>query len=262
MLRRLLLPLTLIGALAATVAVFAPSVVAATNACPSGGTPAPGSTVKGGLEVDGTCILNNVTVNGGITVDATGHLQFYNGSTANGGITVNPGGELDVNALTNGNGTPTGTTSTINGGINFNSGTVGGSDADIWTATIHGGFNFTGNFPLFSNNTFNFPVICGNDISGAVTVSNVTTFGTLFFGDPDGPGGCPGNTIHGSLSLTNTASTASQDEFESNTISGSVFLNASKTQLNGNTIGGNVNCTNGAVILPGEAGDPASNTCS
>jgi hypothetical protein len=232
----------------------------AKTVCPSGGTPAAGSTVKGGLEVDGTCILNNVTVNGPITVDSTGHLQFYNGSVAHGGITVNPGGELDVNATTNGTGVPTGGTSTINGGINFDGGTSGRSDADIWTATIHGGISFTGQFPFIPFVGFNQPTFCGNDISGTVTFNNVSSFGPVFFGDPDV--GCPGNTIHGSLSLTNTASTNRQDEFESNTISGSVFLNASTTQLNGNTIGGNVNCSNGAVILPGEALDPASNTCS
>jgi hypothetical protein len=220
------------------------------TACPSGGTPAPGSTIKGGLEVDGVCILNNVTVNGGITVDSTGHLQFYNGSTANGGITVN-GGELDVNATTNGSGVPTGGTSTINGGINFNAGSgLSFADADIWTATIHGGIDFTGTVP------FNQPRFCGNDISGSVNFHDYGV-GLITFGDPRLA--CPANTVHGSLFLT---SVAFQPEVEGNTISGSVFVNATATELNGNTIGGNVNCSNGAVILPGEAGDGPLNPCS
>jgi hypothetical protein len=109
------------------------------------------------------------------------------------------------------------------------------------------------------------PTICGNTINGTVTLSNVSTAGRVLFGDPsdpDGSFGCPGNTVKGSLKVINSASTNRQQEYEGNTISGSVFLNASTIQLNGNTIGGKVKCSNGAVILPGEAGDPASNTCS
>src|SRR2546421_3096630 len=100
------------------VAVLAlPVALAAEVHCPSGGTPPPGSTVTGGLDVDGTCLVDHVTVNGGITVEAGGHLQFTNG-TVNGGIVALPCGELDVNALTGGSGSPiTGATSTINGGI-------------------------------------------------------------------------------------------------------------------------------------------------
>jgi hypothetical protein len=33
--------------------------------CPTGGVPAPGSTVNGGLVVDGNCTITHVTVNGG-----------------------------------------------------------------------------------------------------------------------------------------------------------------------------------------------------
>src|SRR5579864_6509507 len=86
----------IVGAM--VIALCMPSAFAkGSSACPSGGTPAPGSHVNGGLEVDGVCILNGVTVDGGVTVAPKGHLQVQ--STAiNGGIVVEPGGELDVNA--------------------------------------------------------------------------------------------------------------------------------------------------------------------
>src|SRR6266516_2054834 len=123
---------------AAIIGVLTPGAVAGNGQTKCGSVPAPaaGSTVKGGLEVDGTCTLINVTVNGG---------------------------KLDVNATTNGSGAPTGTTATINGGINFNAGTgLPFADADIRTATINGGIDFTGALPLSAQ------AFCGNDISGAV----------------------------------------------------------------------------------------------
>src|SRR2546427_1937613 len=154
------------------VAGFTPSALAAQNSCPSGGTPPPGSTVNGGLEVDGTCIVNNVTVNGGITVEPTGHLQLTS-STVNGGIVVLPCGEIDVNATTNGSGTPTGTSATINGGIVITAGTVcpigSFSDADIRTALIDGGLSVTGAFPTA------FPLICSNESRGGVTLNDIST---------------------------------------------------------------------------------------
>jgi len=109
--------------LLAVFAVFPSTALSAPSSCPSGGNPPPGSTVNGGLDVDGTCILDTVTVNGGITVEATGHLEIQNG-TVNGGIVVLPCGELDINATTNGAGVPTGTSSTINGGIVITAGTL------------------------------------------------------------------------------------------------------------------------------------------
>jgi hypothetical protein len=254
------------AALAAVLAivVLSPSAIAGTqNKCPSGGTPASGSRVSGGLEVDGVCILKNVTVNGGITVDSTGHLS-QQGGTASGGINVNPNGELDVNALTLGSGAPTGTTSTINGGIRFNAGMASLSDADIWAARISGGIFFTGSLPL-QGLTFSFPTFCSNTINGTVTFSNVTTYAAVYFGDPGpggGPYGCPGNSINGSLQLINTHSTATHDEFENNIINGSVVLDNSQVELNGNTIGGSVQCKNGSVIYPGDPPDGPSNTCS
>jgi len=103
------------------IAVFTPAALAATS-CPSGGPPAPGSTVDGGLDVDGVCVVDDVTVNGGITVESGGRLQLTR-STVNGGILALPCGELDVNA-TLGIGAPTNTTSIIHGGIDIEAGIV------------------------------------------------------------------------------------------------------------------------------------------
>src|ERR1041384_5855805 len=128
-----------------------PGALAIGPVCPP--TPAPGSVVTGGLVVDGmgtVCILDDVTVNGGGTVDGTGHLQLGlphgSGVVVNGGILVT-GGELDVNAATgaddfSGTSEPTGTSSTVNGGITVNS----PIDTDIWTARINGGITINGPF--------------------------------------------------------------------------------------------------------------------
>jgi hypothetical protein len=245
------------------IAIPAAVTFAAETACPSGGTPPPGSTVDGGLDVDGRCILDNVTVNGGITVEAGGHLQLTN-STINGGIDTLPCGELDVNANLS-SGTPTGTTSTINGGIDIEApgsllcppGAPPGafSAANIWTAQITGGISITGTF-----GSSGLPKICGNQITGGLHLQDVNPAPLLaeaFIGDPvDGPFGCPGNTIAGSIHLTNSSIFV----VESNDIGGSVFLNGDIVELNGNTIGGSLRCSNGTVILPGEATDPTGNT--
>jgi hypothetical protein len=213
-------------------------------------TPAPGSTVKGGLEVDGICVLNKVTVNGGILVDTTGRLGFDD-STANGGIVVNTGGELDINHVVSGQ-NPAGTSSTVNGGITLTK----PFDFDIWGTQVNGGVQVNGLA------TGAAPSICGSDISGGVSVSNAVSNG-VFIGDPeDNPTfssiKCPGNAIHGGVSFTNVNSGA----IEGNTITGPVTLDASTLEFNGNTITGPSTCTNGTVIVAGEAPDPASNTCS
>ncbi len=225
--------------------------LASVVSCPSSGTPAPGSRIAGGVEVDGTCILAGVIVDGGITIDSGGHLQFSN-STVGGGIAVKGCGELDVNATTNGAGAPLGTTATIDGGIVVTASRActfpAFSDADIWTAVIHGGISVTGTYPRFA-----FPGICGDDIRGGVVIDN-TRVPNFTIGDPDV--GCPGNTIRGALSLSNSTSF----EVESNTVTGSVLLSGSSLQLNGNTIGGSLQCSNGTVILPGDGTDPSGNT--
>jgi len=241
------------------IAAPAPAALAAQNSCPSGGTPPPGSTVDGGLDVDGVCIVDGVTVNGGITVEAGGHLQLQS-SIVNGGILSLPCGELDVNATTLGAGVPTNTSSTIHGGIDIEANNIcpngAYSDVDIFTAHIDGGISMTGTFPVFF-----FPLICGNDIQGAVHLDNVTVVPIGLFegtiGDPDGAlRSCPGNTISGSVHMSNSSVFA----VESNIVGGSVLLSGSTLELNGNTIQGSLRCTNGTVILPGELTDPSGNT--
>jgi hypothetical protein len=215
----------------------------------SGGTPAPGSNVRGGLEVDGTCILNNVTISGGLTVDGTGAVEL-NSSTVNGGLAVSPGGELDINATTNGAGNPTGASSTINGNVTLTSPV----DFDIWTAQINGGLSVTGTNP-------DQPFVCSNNINGDVVFSNYSSAAATFVGDPEqiqGGMACAGNTIHGSLSITN--SHGNPLEVESNSLTGSVALSGSTLQFNGNTVGGSLSCSGGTTILPPEGGDTSGNT--
>jgi hypothetical protein len=226
------------------IAAVPPAELSAATHCPSGGIPPSGSTVNGGLEVDGTCTLDNVTVNGGITVDATGHLQLTRG-TVNGGIVVLPCGEIDVNARTNGSGIPTGTTATINGGITINAGTVCAplsfSDADIRNALIDGGLSVTGAFLIA------LPLICENEIRGGVTLNDVSTPFGFALGDPDAaPFPCLGNTIHGTVSVSNSTDL----KVKSNTVGGSVLLSGSiLLELRNNAINGSLRCTNGTVIV-------------
>ena len=221
--------------------------LASVVSCPSSVTPVPGSRVVGGLEVDGRCILDGVTVDGGITVDSGGHLGFSNGAV-HGSISVLGCGELDVNF-------PTGTTATVDGAIVVKASDActfpAVSDLDIANAVIHGRISLTGTYSRFF-----VPTICGNDIGGGVVVDN-TSARFFYIGDPDFTFiGCPGNTIRGALSINNS----SRGEVESNTVTGSVLLSGSRLQLNGNTIGGSLECSNGTVILPPEPGDPSGNT--
>src|SRR4051794_41879191 len=107
---------------------------AANAACPSGGTPAPGSTVSGGLTVDGRCELNRVPVNGGVTVAGpAGYVKVWNRSAVHGGLRVQEGGSAAVNADFD-SGFPTGTPSTVNGGITMTS----PFNVDISSAEING----------------------------------------------------------------------------------------------------------------------------
>jgi hypothetical protein len=237
-----------------------PAVLAAQQTtCPPN--PPPGSTVNGGLDVVGTCVVDHVTVNGGITIESGGHLQLTS-STVNGGIVTLACGEIDVNATTNGGGVPTGTHSSVNGGIDITASDVctsGFSDADIWTAQIQGGISITGTFsPAVT------PFICNNQFKGNIAIHSVTAPAGFVFGDPDeGVQSCVGNTVTGAFILSDSA----LFKVESNVIGGSALLMGNNTlEFNGNTIGGSAKCSSGTVIVPGEAGDQpntvhGSNTC-
>jgi hypothetical protein len=236
------------AAMAVIVAVFpSASGAAAKTVCRSGG--ASNTTFNGGLEVTGDnyCLLTNVTVNGGVTIDSGADIEL-DASIVNGGITVTPGGEIEVNPGSVFGGTPT--VSTINGGIVL----TNPVDWDIETAHIIGGVTFNG-----GPSPGNEPTFCGNTVVGSVSMRNVRTArgAETWFGDPvDEFFECRGNTISGSLSITNSSFL----ELEANTVGGSVSLSSSTLELNGNTIGGRLSCSNGTVIVPGQPGDPSGNT--
>ena len=207
---------------AAIIGVLTPGAVAGNGNTKCGSAPAPaaGSTVTGGLEVDGTCILVDVTVKGGVVIDSTGALS-QQGGTINGGITVNPGGEIDLNATTNGGGFPTGTTSIVNGDVTINQ----AFDSDLWATRINGG--------LTMNASGIFVQICGNNVTGDSSISGV--FGTIGVG---GTFGCNGNSFRSSLSLTDSAFT-----FGGNTIGNNLLCtNTAVVVTAPNTIGGTNTC--------------------
>jgi hypothetical protein len=207
--------------------------------------------VKGGLEVDGACVLSNVTVKGGVTVDAGAGLGFLGGAIK-GGITINSGGEFDLNAVL-GIGSPTNTSSTIDGGVTLNR----PKDFDLWNTTINGGVNV-------ANMTTGFfqPAACGNTINGGYSQSNSSLFTTV--GDPEGlaegSAFCPGNTIQGGVNVTNQ--TVNKIELEGNTITGSVALDGSIVEIAGNSITGRINCSNGTTLVATAPPDPPSQACN
>jgi hypothetical protein len=210
------------------------SNVAAKVNCPVA--PPPGSTIGGGMIVTGQCILDHVTVTGGITVTSTGQLELEN-SIVSGGIVVQPGGELDSGHTFFSN-TPTGTPSSISGGIKF----TNGLDIDLYNATVTGGV-------VVDGVTEGFPTICGSSISGGLTYKNITTGG--YIGDPNEgfPAQCAGNRIDTSVYVINSPGLI---EIEHNNISGSVVLDNARIELAGNTIGGSLTCKNGTTFFETE----------
>ena len=184
------------------------------------------------LEVTaGTCILNLVTVHGGLTVDGGAHLQLTN-STVDGGINVQPNGELDLQATTNGAGQPIPGSSTVNGGIVVNT----PFDLDLRDSKINGGVSIAG--PKTVGGSLS---LCNLEIRGGVTLTNVTTspgvdIGAVILGIIP----CSGSTIDGSV-----------------TIDHSVAFAVSNT-----TISGSLRCINGGVVT-NHTGDniTGSNSC-
>jgi hypothetical protein len=235
-----------VSAVAALFLAVTPGAVAGTQTiCPDGGLS--NTTINGGLLVtnDNFCTLDQVTVNGGVTVVAGSDVDLEN-STVYGGVNITPGGEIEVDLGSVFGDTPA--FSTVYGGITL----TNPNDWDIETARISGGVTVNGA-------SLNQPTFCGNTVVGNVSFRDVSVDVT-YFGDPvDEFFACGGNTISGSLSLTNS----SFFEAEGNTVGGSVSLSASTLEFNGNTIGGGLFCSNGTVIVPGEdPADPTGNTVS
>ena len=226
----------LLGVLVLPASVGAAS---ASTTCPP--PPPPGSTVDGGLLVTGPCTLVNVTVNGGVTVTATGRLELER-STINGGITVQPGGELD-SGHTISSDVATGLPSTIHGGITI---TIG-QDVDLFNADVDGKVVVNGITPAFT------PTFCGSHFHGQVELLNLTSL--TRFGDPGEafeagtPTDCPANTLDGSLFVTNSRTV----EIEGNHIAGSVHITDSTVEFAGNTFG-SAHCTNVTPFTDGDGG--------
>jgi hypothetical protein len=265
------------AAVAVAVAMFAPSASAARLVCPRDGVPAAGSTVTGGIEVNGgACRLDNITVYGGITVDPTPESAGFDvnfarvgfASTVNGGIRVDHGSLLGVDIVY-----ATGevnASSTINGGITAND----AFGLDIEFATVTGGVTLNGtedySFLCGSpeDGCFQTTTICGDNIFGNVSISTPPGADQNFLGDPGeqffANANCDANTIHGSVFLTNSnflnPFDGESNEIEGNTVTGSVHVDHSTAEVYGNTVGGSLLCTNGSVIQPPAPDDPSGST--
>ncbi len=201
--------------------------------------PAPGSTVHGGLVVDGTCTTNSVTINGGILITGTGHLTLYK-STVNGGTSVRPGGEFDSNLPV-----MTGGGNTLNGGVTADH----AFDMDIFNSTVQGRVVFDGG--PSSVTTFE---ICGTNLQGDLTLENLSSNGAEI-GDVILTN-CA-NTISGSVRIVNDDSSAV--ELEKDTIGGSVEIFSSRPSLTDNTIGGSLLCHKGSSLALYDPDDTNSN---
>jgi hypothetical protein len=267
-----------LAAAAALVTFCAPAASAAPlTKCPSGGTPPPGSTITGGLEVDGFCALTDVTVNGGVVVDPLPVgadpfvvLELRSGQVR-GGIVVDRG--LLSLGLTSESGgvTPTHLPVTVEGGITMNRPVSFGAAG----ATIRGGVRINGDTSLDAifgcgGDPFCFAsgALCSDDISGNVRVTDVH-FNQIFVGDGSGEPffsngeSCGGNTIDGSVLMRDTDFVrfdGETSEIEANTLTGSVQIGHSIAEVNENTVGGSLLCTNDAVIHPPAPYDVPGNT--
>jgi len=208
--------------------------------CPSGGIPTPGSTVNGGLVVDGDCTITGVIVNGGVVIGGNGHLTLYK-STVNGATDVLRNGEFDSDQPS------------IPGGGNMLNGAVSEDhafDMDIFNSTVLGGIHYVGG-PL---GVGFFYGMCGATVLGDVTVDG-SGQGGAEFGDQFN---CVRNTITGSVHIRNTGTTSVELEFA--TIGGSVDIWNSHPAVTGNTIGGSLLCHQGATLGHYDGDDAVANT--
>ena len=269
----------LLSSASVLLALLTPSALAtAVTKCPGQGTPPPGSTINGGLEitggVDGYCELHDVTVTGGIVVDPTpdamlaqGHWNAVNliGSIVSGGVVVGHNSEVDANVdFSTFSVTPDRTT--ISGGLAWNTGLTG----IVVNTTINGAasVNGSGDVSPLCDPAFCWGnhVFCDVRVNGNVTISDINGSQDVL-GDPSeqqfSNSNCKGTTIHGSVYMRDSNFTRPSDgepsEIEGNTISGSVHLDHSTLELNGNTIGGSLLCTNGTVIHAPAPGDATGN---
>jgi len=273
--RRISILIATVAASAACLGAITDGVSAAgVTRCPSGGTPALGSFIPGGVEVDGICELTGVTITGGITVDPTSVADFasgvvnaavLNGSTVSGGILSMDGSAVITGTDLGANLTHQHTT--INGRVTLETPSLFGF-ADT---TLRGG--------LATHGSFDWPLICGGDpfcfsgdplcndeIFGDVSILNDSTDQIIVgeAGEAAFPNGdCTGNVIHGSVLMKNASFVrfdGEPSEIEGNTVTGSIHVDNSRAEVNENIVGGSLLCTNGTVIHPGAPPDHQGNT--
>jgi hypothetical protein len=207
---RTLTGLVIVGLVVA--AAVAPVSSAKTRmTCPSGGLS--NTTIRGGLVVGpGYCLLDHVTVHGGLVVKGQVDLES---SHVYGGVHLRPGGEIELGASIFGGER---TVTVVHGGLHLNHPV----DWDIENGVIHGGVHIRGGVDAT-------PTFCGNTVHGAMSVRNVNT-PLSWIGDPSedilGEGGpCPGNTIMGSLLVLNS----SLFHIQGNHVSGQISTRGSQT---------------------------------
>jgi len=267
-------PAVALLASAVVLLVVLPSGAAATTVarCPSGGTPPPGSTINGDVEVNGICELTDVTIHGRVTVEATSlaeitsgvlRVPVLNGSTVDGGVVVGDGSAVIAGTDLGANLTHQHTV--INGGVRLAAplffGLVG--------ATLRGGVTVQGAFDwsLLCEGCFAGDPLCNDQIFGNVRIADNTSE-AMIVGEVEEPifpnGNCTANTIHGSILMTNTnfvSLSGESSEIEGNDVTGAVHVDHSTAEVNENMIGGSLICTNGTVIRPPGSDDgPAGNT--
>ena len=215
------------AAVAAMFAAFAATVpAAAPNMCPSGGTPPPGSTVKGGLEVDGNCVVKQLTINGAVTVDPGKFFQIDK-SRINGGITAGVGSEVDVDNIGPFLFDPTGNSSQINGDVTLDH----PRDFDLRKVDLNGGLNVNGSTTGVAH------TLCDSTVSGGVTINAIIVVFGSGLALPGGP--CSPNTVNGTVNITN-----------------SFFWTG------GNTIHGDLNCPGSThVVVPPADTVTGQNNC-
>ena len=220
------------------------------------------TTINGGLDVTTGehCVLTNVTVNGGAKVEYAASLELEN-STINNGLTVYPGGSLFADYELP-NTIQDLSPSTINGFLTVNS-MLYVSDVVLPNIIL---FNIKVNGPTTINGMDDYDpyvvAICGGTFNGPVQLNNLSSDGDVIFGDPSGTGElgaggesylngrCPGNTVNGSLTVTNPE----RLEVESNSIRGALTVTVdpgpSYVDVAGNTVYLNADCTNLASVRP------------
>jgi hypothetical protein len=217
----------LLGLIAGGSLIVAPPAVAVVTCPPN---PAPGSTVYSNIDVTGSCLFNNVTVYGNVTVETGAGLELES-ARVYGNIDVRPGGELDIDhTLSSNSATPN--TSRVAGTITV----TDGVDIDIFNATVGGG--------LLVNRITQLPKVCNSSFGGNVLITGMPTGTSFTLGNPASTSqACAGNRIYGGVTVTGNAGRIVVD---SNTVSGSVSAtgNTGSGEVKNNTIGGGLTVCN------------------